>query len=49
MFRTKCMSKTEKTGFKTDFEFWFKMISAYPTTFHKRQAAAKGELPQDSQ
>lgn len=48
MFWRKCMSKTEKTGYKTDFEFWFQMISACPTTFHKGQEAAKGELLQDS-
>lgn len=48
MFWRKCMSKTEKTGYKADFEFWFKMISVGPITFHKGKAAAKGELPQDS-
>ena len=42
------MSKTEKTGYKTDFEFWFKTISACSTAFHKGQAAAKGEVLQSS-
>lgn len=43
------MSKTEKTGYKTDFEFWPKTISACSNAFHKWQAAAKGDVPQSSQ
>lgn len=43
------MSKTEKTGYKIDFEFWSKIISACSNAFHKGQAAAKGDMLQSSQ